>query len=1181
MPEIPASQPPASPPKKRRWLRRIFALVLGFCLMGGAALYWLASTEGGLRATLALAETLSGQRLRVSGISGTLAETFTLKEVVWQGADRVRLQDLVLHWSPMQGRHGLLDIVELRAARLDLALAPSPDSPPPDQFTLPFALRLAHLELGALYLDDATAPVLENLVLRGESDGRLHTLQTLRLAAPGFFTLKASGQWQGDGALPLRAQAEIRGRVAGRDTRLVLSADGPLARLPLSGQLATGRNEGGTGSLSLTLSPFAAQPVEQVRVHLEGMDPAFWHPAAPRASLFLDADLATDFSPGAPPRLRGKLTLENRAVAPLNQNGLPLATLTAEGQWYAQDPATVCANATAAATDRLALTAEFPGKGRYQGKLSLLCAKTTPGLQMEGTLARLNPRHFSAAWPEGNLNGRFSAQTLLPTADAARRDTLEFQLAPSRLAGRAVSGKGSLRHAAERLEAVTLALAAGNNRITASGALGKRDDRLRLEIALPELATLALPELSGDLAARLLLSGALTRPALEGEIKSQRLAFGAFRLRDLILSGKTGALDFSAPREPLEARLALAALEHPALRLADAALELSGTPGAHQLTLRANPHLPEFGTTRFALDASGGIDKGLWRGSLKTLSLTQSARSAPLLTLAAPAGLTLDATRFALKNAVLRGQLHGGNWQAELPELTREGDIWQGRLAARTPDLAWVAPLLGEDYQSGGEATLDLAFARLAPAWFDWALGHAPPPRVFPQLEGTLTGKRLLFRALAPGLRLEDGSIVAHVDAHRLTLKTFHFDAPHSAVSSRLTREWREPLERLATASGKVEGSGHLNFGASDAPGELRLRLERLGVLQKPDQWIVLSGEGTLRREQTPRRLETRLEAKLGVDGGYWQLADMGAPQLSADVRVIRKGDAPAAATDVPPVKTNTVARIAVNLGSNFYFAGAGVRTRLRGALELAGDERAPLRATGSIRTVGGQFDAYGQKLEIEQGILTFNGLVQNPGLNIRAFRTHQAVEAGVAVTGTARKPVIKLVSRPDVPDTEKLSWLVLGEAPEQNSGADNAALLVAANALLSGDGSSGPGSALAEIQRRLGVQVSLGHGQVGRDNSPARTSQVADSTGFDERGGTASSQILRVGMQLATGLTLSYEQSMDGVESVVKLSYALTRQLSLTGQTGSDNALDLNWNHRFGRKRPAAPPTTPVKTRN
>jgi hypothetical protein len=47
----------------------------------------------------------------------------------------------------------------------------------------------------------------------------------------------------------------------------------------------------------------------------------------------------------------------------------------------------------------------------------------------------------------------------------------------------------------------------------------------------------------------------------------------------------------------------------------------------------------------------------------------------------------------------------------------------------------------------------------------------------------------------------------------------------------------------------------------------------------------------------------------------------------------------------------------------------------------------------------------------------------------------------------------------------------------------------------------------------------------------------------------------------------------MDGVESVVKLSYALTRQLSLTGQAGSDNALDINWNHRFGRKRPAAPP--------
>ncbi|MDR2678849.1 MAG: hypothetical protein LBB51_05365, partial [Zoogloeaceae bacterium] len=425
MPETPAPPPTiSSPPKKRRWLRWVFRFALVFCLLGGAVLYWLVATEHGLRTALALAETLSGQRLRVRGVSGTLAESFTVEEIVWQDADRVRLQDLVFHWSPMQARHGLLDIIELRAARLDLALAPSPKTPPPEQFTLPFALRLAYLELGALHLDDAPTPVLENLILRGESDGRLHTLHTLRLAALGF-RLEASGQWQGDGALPLRAKAEIQGRVAGHDARLALNADGPLTRLPVSGLLTTTRDEGGTGSFTLTLSPFAAQPVEQIRAHLDGVNPAFWHPAAPRAKLFLDADLATDFSPNAPPRLQGKFTLENRAVAPLDRNGLPLATLTAEGAFYAQTPVAACANAPASTTDQLALSAQFPGKGRYQGTLRFLCAKTTPGFQMEGTLTHLDPRHFSARWPQGDLNGKFSAQTLLPTADAARRDTLD------------------------------------------------------------------------------------------------------------------------------------------------------------------------------------------------------------------------------------------------------------------------------------------------------------------------------------------------------------------------------------------------------------------------------------------------------------------------------------------------------------------------------------------------------------------------------------------------------------------------------------------------------------------------------------------------------------------------------------------------------------------------------------
>ena len=58
-------------------------------------------------------------------------------------------------------------------------------------------------------------------------------------------------------------------------------------------------------------------------------------------------------------------------------------------------------------------------------------------------------------------------------------------------------------------------------------------------------------------------------------------------------------------------------------------------------------------------------------------------------------------------------------------------------------------------------------------------------------------------------------------------------------------------------------------------------------------------------------------------------------------------------------------------------------------------------------------------------------------------------MEAGVALTGTVLSPRIRLTSRPDVPDAEKLSWLVLGEGLENAEGsAQMAALQVAASSL-------------------------------------------------------------------------------------------------------------------------------------
>lgn len=1239
----PPNAPPTPPRKRRLLLRLAAALGLGsLVLASGSA--WLLGTESGLQAALGAASQLSGGQLQVEGARGRLLGPLQLEQLRWHGQDQVQLQALELDWRPEALLAGQVHIQRLGLGALRLTPGPASNAAPPEQLTLPLGLQVDSLELGALYLGEDETPLITALEARLESDGQQHRLAQLEFQA-GSLTLTASGQLEGQAPMQLQAQARLTGQLAEHPLELSLTAAGPLARLPLQGELQADGKELQTGRLEALLTPFAPQPLERLKLSLRGLDPARWQAGAPQARLDLEADLQPRRGNGAELALGGEIRLENQQPAGLDRQGLPLSSLRAGFHWQGRQ---------LALQD---LEVRFPGQGSYRGRLALdlglgLGKSPEQGrtLSLSGQLAGLDPARLSAAWPRGRLEGSFASRIQLAPSWAESRLALEFQLRNSRLAGQACSGQGRLELAGERLQGVDLQLAAGPNRATARGDLGRREDRLQLDIQAPRLDSLGLPgQLGGDLEARLQLSGALAAPLANGSARSHRLTLpGGLQTRELSLETRLG----SQPGDPFEARLQLDSLESPQGRLRQLQLNLSGQRRQHRLELAAELQLEgksPLSAARLQAAASGSFRENLkensWQGQLEQLRLTPAGQP-PLAQLAAPAPLSLGPGRFGLGPALLNGQLEGAAWQARLTRLERQGQRWQsagqlqalplgpllarvlpppartslrldgewdlalggkpqgslrlsrrdgdlqlgagpgtalglsrlqlglnlegqprlelqasgerlgqlqasarlaatdplggpwsGRVDARMADLAWLSPLLGPAFQLGGRLE---AAATLA--------GTPQQPR----LQGSLRGEALHLRALDQGLRLESGQLHLVFDEQQLRLEQFAFASPHGPLPRALDRDQQQALEAISARPGRITGQGQLRFGG-DTGGELEFRLERLGVVQKPDQWVALSGQGQLRL--TGQALEAG--AQLQVDGAYWQLADAGAPQLSDDV-VVRRASAPAPA----PRSFNTSLDLSVDLGRAFHFAGAGVKSRLRGALRLQGKGQEPPRATGTIRTVDGRFDAYGQQLDIDQGILSFNGLVQNPGLNIRAMRRNQAVEAGVSITGTARKPVIKLVSTPNVPDAEKLSWLVLGEAPEQRSGTDYGTLLTAANAILGGQ-ERGPGSILAELQKALGVNVSLARGS----NGPAATSQVASSAGFGSSSsdGTATGQVLRVGTRLGSGLTLSYEQSLAGTESVVKLTLALGRRLSLVGQAGTDNAIDLFYNFRFG----------------
>ena len=175
-------------------------------------------------------------------------------------------------------------------------------------------------------------------------------------------------------------------------------------------------------------------------------------------------------------------------------------------------------------------------------------------------------------------------------------------------------------------------------------------------------------------------------------------------------------------------------------------------------------------------------------------------------------------------------------------------------------------------------------------------------------------------------------------------------------------------------------------------------------------------------------------------------------------------------------------------------------------------------------------------------------------------------MEAGVGISGTARRPVVRLVSEPNVPDPEKLGWIVLGRPPDQGSGGEMALLLPAAQALLGGSG----GGMSAGLAKALGFdEISFGSGIDSR--SRVQTSSVATgsvtgtaSGASANTGSSVPGQVITIGKRLSSQAMLSFEQSIAGTSSIVKLTYQLSRRIAVIGRAGSENALDMLFSLSF-----------------
>jgi translocation and assembly module TamB len=332
--------------------------------------------------------------------------------------------------------------------------------------------------------------------------------------------------------------------------------------------------------------------------------------------------------------------------------------------------------------------------------------------------------------------------------------------------------------------------------------------------------------------------------------------------------------------------------------------------------------------------------------------------------------------------------------------------------------------------------------------------------------------------------------------------------------------------------AGSVRLEGNASLGSAPK-AQLRLVADHFQLLGRVDRRIVASGTAQLAMDAQTLALNGRL----GVDEGLVDFSRGDAPGLSDDVVVTgRRGPevkAPAAAGRAREVKLD----LQVELGERLRLRGRGLDTGLRGELRLTAPA-GRLAVNGSVRAVDGTYAAYGQKLDIDRGVLAFSGLAENPRLDIEATRPNLDVRVGVAVTGTALNPRVRLFSEPEMSDTDKLSWLVLGRAPDGLGRTDTALLQRAALALLAGEGES----VTDPVTKALGL----------------------DDVSVRQTDGEVRETVVSLGKQLSRRWYVGYERGLNATAGTWQLIYRIAQRFTLRAQSGLDNSLDVIWTWRW-----------------
>ena len=212
-------------------------------------------------------------------------------------------------------------------------------------------------------------------------------------------------------------------------------------------------------------------------------------------------------------------------------------------------------------------------------------------------------------------------------------------------------------------------------------------------------------------------------------------------------------------------------------------------------------------------------------------------------------------------------------------------------------------------------------------------------------------------------------------------------------------------------------------------------------------------------------------------------------------------------------------------------FSAFGVTGDLKGSLRIRND----MDTRGTLKLVNGRYDAYGQELDLRRARLLFVGNLAQPYLDIEAVRRVNTVVAGIRLTGPVRSPETEVFSNPDMPQTDALSYLILGRAPQ----------------------SKGDEGEMSRAALSLGLnQASKLTGQIGKEFGIRQLTLEAEGSG-------EQTSVVASGY-LTDELSVRYGVGIFEPITTVALRYDLGRYFYLEAASGLAASLDIFYTRDF-----------------